>query len=93
MKSVRLLFALAVGACFAPRAFAEDVVLTTGVRYDAKDLAWVEGAGGHDGHVKFTYLVAGGSVTLELAMSRIDPWSLLSLKAAGRRAWDGRARF
>jgi len=91
MKSVRLLFALAVGACFAPRAFAEDVVLTTGVRYDAKDLAWVEGAGGHDGHVKFTYLVAGGSVTLELAMSRIDPWSLLSLKAARTPARDGRA--
>ena len=91
MKSARLLLVLAAAAFFAPRALAEDVVLTSGVRYDARDLEWVEGKGGQDGHVKFTYVVAGGSVTLELSMARIDPWSLLSLKAARMPSKDGRA--
>ena len=91
MKSARLLLALAVAVAFAPCAFAEDVVLKTGARYVVKDLEWVEGTAAQDGRVKFTYLVAGGSVTLELAMSRIDPWSLLALKAARMPAKDGRA--
>jgi tetratricopeptide (TPR) repeat protein len=92
MKSVRLLFALVVSTAaigLAPRASAEDVVLATGARYDARDLEWNEGTAGVEGRIKFTYAVGGGSVTLEFPMSRIDPWSLLALKSARTPAKDG----
>ena len=98
MKSVRLLFVLivSVGAAataLAPRACAEDVVLISGARYDARNLEWTEGTSVAEGRVKFTYAVGGGSVTLEFPMSRIDPWSLLSLKSARTPSKDGKGQL
>ncbi len=96
MKSVRLLFAL-VGlflltglVALAPRARAEDVVLRSGAHYNASAVEWTEGTAAAEGRVKFTYAVGGGSVTLEFPMSRVDPWSLLSLKSARTPAKDGK---
>lgn len=83
--------ALAAIVAWAPAARAEDVVTTSGARYDARDLVWTDGDATTDGRLKFTYAVGGGSVTLELPMSRIDAWSLLALKSARMSTKDGKA--
>jgi len=92
--SLRVAVPVIVACCWvAPVARAEDVVTTSGTRYDAREVAFLEGAGAAEGKVRFTYVVGGGSVTLELPMSRIDPWSLLALRAARLPQRDGRAQL
>jgi tetratricopeptide (TPR) repeat protein len=74
-----LLFALVLGtagALWTGPAAAEEIVLASGTRYDATDVAIVGKT------VRFTFHVGGGRATVTLPFERIEPRSLFWLVAA-----------
>ena len=93
----RLAAALLLLAATAPAASAEEVVLVSGARYDASEVAFLapkEGSKvGTEATVRFTYRMGGGRATVELPFSRVAPSSLFELKLARTRGADGASQL
>jgi hypothetical protein len=68
-------------------AFAEEVVLASGARYDARDVALTAK------DVTFTFTADGGRATLTLPLERIAPESRISLLLARIDPKDGKAQL
>lgn len=94
MKPVRRFAALLLLlAAIAPAASAEEIVLLSGTRYDASDVAFLPRKEGAEATVRFTYRMGGGRATVELPFSRVAPSSLFSLKLARTPGTDGRSQL
>lgn len=94
MKPVRRFAAvLLLLAATAPAAFAEEIVLVTGTRYDASDVTFLPRKEGAEPAVRFTYRMGGGRATVELPFSRLAPSSLFGLKLARTPGADGASQL
>jgi hypothetical protein len=94
MNAVRLLFASAVAlAVFAPVASAEEVVLRSGARYDARSVEILPGATVGEGSVRFSFVMGQGGGTMTLPFDRIEPSNLFGLVISRTNFSDPKAHL
>jgi tetratricopeptide (TPR) repeat protein len=69
-------------------AAAEEVLLSSGTRYDATEISLVG-----DAQVRFTFRVGGGTATVAMPWEKLDPWSAFSIRATRTKADDARGQL
>jgi hypothetical protein len=94
MKPVRTLFAgLLAAAAFAPAASAEEVVLRSGARYEAKTVEILPGATAGEGNVRFSFVMGKGGGTMTVPFDRLEPRNLFGLVLSRTGASDAKGQL
>jgi len=96
MKPTRLALLVLTAAstlAWPARAFAEEIVLVTGTRYEASEVKLLPGAAGSEGSVQFAFTAQPGRGLVTLPFERVEARSLFGLAVARADAKDPQAQL